>query len=88
MRDSYASYGLRFELRRPLEQDNALINRINNKLNSDEDAEKIPSTPDEANWHFGPRQRDCGSLISDMWTGTSVSLADCDQIAVRPIGGQ
>lgn len=86
-RYSYASHGLRFELRRPLEQDNAFINRINNKSEYDDDGEKVPSTADDANWYLGPQQRDRGSLISDMWTGTAASLADCDQIAVRPIGG-
>ncbi len=87
MRYSYASHGLRFELKRPAETDEAFIRRINNTAEYDENGEKVPNSADDANWYLGPRQRDRGSLISDLWTGAGVSLADCDQIAVRPIGG-
>ena len=87
MRYSYASHGLRFELKRPAETDEAFIRRINNTAAHDENGEKVPNSADDANWYLGPRQRDRGSLISDLWTGAGVSLADCDQIAVRPIGG-
>ena len=49
--------------------------------------EKVPSVADEAKWYLGPQQRDRGSIISDIWQGTAVSLADCDQIAIRAVGG-
>ncbi len=87
MRYSYASHGLRFELKRPLETDAAFVRRVNNAAEFDDNGEKIPGTADQANWYIGTQQRDRGSLISDIWTGTGASLADCDQIAVRPIGG-
>lgn len=86
-RYSYASHGLRFELKRPLEPEADFIRRINNKAEYDENGERLPTTADSDKWYLGSKQRDKGSLIADMWHGSAADLADCDQIAVRPIGG-
>jgi Subtilase family len=86
-RYAYASHGLRFELKRPLETDDAFTRRINNTAEHDENGDPVPSSAEDAQWYLGPQQRDRGSLIADIWTGTAASLADCDKIAVRATGG-
>jgi hypothetical protein len=35
----------------------------------------------------GNNQRNLGSLHQDIWEGTGAELADCDLIAVHPVGG-
>jgi hypothetical protein len=81
------SHGLRFELKRPLESADDFIRRINNEVEYDEGGGRVPTSADDAKWFIGPQPRDRGSLISDLWIGTAASLAACDQIAVRAVGG-
>jgi hypothetical protein len=81
-RYSYASHGLRFALRLPGESLHDFEQRIN-FLARDEDYERLST---QSEWALG-RVRDRGCLISDTWTASAASLADCDSIAVLPVGG-
>jgi Subtilase family len=83
-RYAYASHGLRFELRSPLERRvDDFIARINR--DEDEDGSRPPSGSDR--WLIGNNQRNLGSLHHDIWDGTGAELADSDLIAVYPVGG-
>lgn len=41
----------------------------------------------EPGWFLGPRGRDRGSILSDVWSGPAADLALRDHLAVYPIGG-
>jgi hypothetical protein len=85
-RYSYASHGLRFELKHPLESVEAFVGRVNREAQQEED-----DTPRSASgsdrWLVGPNQRNSGSLHQDIWEGTGADLAECGVLAVHAIGG-
>lgn len=83
---SYASHGLRFELKNPLESQAAFINRINRDAENDETS-NVSSPSGSVQWLVGPDQRNLGSLHQDIWEGSAQELAACDAIAVYPVGG-
>ncbi len=80
----YASYGLRFEVKRPTETDEQFSRRINKAEPSDE--EEMRSESDAQSWVIGP-QRHRGSIHSDTWEGTAAQLANCACLAVYPVKG-
>jgi hypothetical protein len=84
-RYSYASHGLRFDVRRPTESTLDFRQRINQMARQEE--ERRPSGSDAASWFFGPDQRTAGSLHTDIWTGTAADLAERGMIAVFPVSG-
>jgi hypothetical protein len=84
-RYAYGSHGLRFELKAPLEQQDDFLARVNREA-QDEEAGQRPSSGSDR-WFIGDRQRNLGSLHQDLWEGTGSELAECDLIAVNPIGG-
>ncbi len=87
-RYAYSSHGLRFKLKRPLEDEAAFVDRINRESRSEEEGRG--STPGSASdrWLFGPQGRDVGSLHQDDWEGgTGPELADMGMLAITPIGG-
>ncbi|KFU78454.1 Subtilase family protein [Amycolatopsis lurida] len=85
-RYSYASHGLRFELRSPLEQRlEDFVARVNRDA-GDEETGGRPSGGSER-WLVGSNQRNLGSLHHDIWDGTGAELADSDLVAVYPVGG-
>ena len=94
---SYASHDLRFKLQRFGESHEQFLQRINAeiiKADAHEDAsEDTEITAIKENnrgqdkWLLGPKVRDRGSLISDIWTGTGVELAEQNTLAVVPQGG-
>ena len=55
-RYSYASHGLRFEVRRPTETTDDFRKRVNQRARA-EDERLQPSESDAAEWFFGPEQR-------------------------------
>jgi hypothetical protein len=65
---SYASYGLRFELQNPLENQQQFIARVNRDAGDDEDSASRPSSGSER-WLIGSDQRNLGSLHQDIWEG-------------------
>lgn len=81
----YASHGLRFDVKTPLESLDEFRQRIN-KAARDEEYERSSSS-DSPRWFLGPDIRSLGSLHSDRWTGTAVELADRGFIAVYPVIG-
>lgn len=83
---AYASHGLRFEIKNPLESRNGFIQRINRDAETDEGAPP-QSSSSSIQWLVGPDQRNLGSLHQDIWEGSGQELAACDSIAVYPIGG-
>ena len=86
----YASHGLRFKMKRPGESPSQFLERINAQLAESEaraeDTEDV-SNVGQDKWLLGPKTRDRGSLISDVWTGTGAELANQNMLAVVPQGG-
>jgi hypothetical protein len=84
-RHRYASHGLRFAVKRELENTNEFRARINRAVQLEEaGANPVGAGPDE--WFLGSH-RNVGSVHSDIWTGTAAELARRDAIAVYPVGG-
>ncbi|MCE2668434.1 MAG: S8 family peptidase [Microcystis sp.] len=81
----YASYGLRFQVKKPLETNQQFQHRINKATREEE--KNISGIKEEDNWFLGPHLRSQGSLHSDIWTGTAVDLASRGMIGVYPVGG-
>jgi len=86
-RYSYASHGLRFDVRRVNEENEAFRKRLNQLALAEEEKRPTPAASDAAEWYFGPDYRVSGSLHSDIWTGTAADLADRGAIAVYPVTG-
>jgi Subtilase family len=86
-RYSYASHGLRFEVRRPTESTDDFRKRINKLALAEDESRPRSAATDAADWFFGPDLRGLGSIHSDTWTGTAADLADRGAVAIYPIGG-
>ncbi|MGH3827632.1 MAG: S8 family serine peptidase, partial [Pseudonocardiaceae bacterium] len=86
-RYSYASHGLRCDIRRATESDAAFQKRINQKALGE--GERRPASADDTGeWFFGSNhQRAPGSLHSDIWTGNAADLAQRGTLAVFPVTG-
>jgi hypothetical protein len=88
-RYSYASHGLRFDLRATGESNDEFVARLNGRsVDADDDAE-LPSAPgDRADWLIGPNHRNQGSLHSDLWRSFGAQAAATGGVlAITPIGG-
>ncbi|MDY6990811.1 MAG: S8 family peptidase [Thermodesulfobacteriota bacterium] len=83
---SYASHGLRFDVKRPLERLDAFRQRINQKAR-DEERGRSTESPADTEWVLGPNLRKHGSIHSDTWRGTAASLAERGYVAVYPVIG-
>lgn len=81
----YASYGLRFEVKRPLETEKKFQARINKATREEE--KNISNSRENDNWFLGTHLRNQGSLHCDIWTGTATDLASREMIGVYPVGG-
>ncbi|HYW79844.1 MAG TPA: S8 family serine peptidase, partial [Thermoguttaceae bacterium] len=81
----YQSHGLRFDVKRPLENEDDFHKRIS-KAAREED-EEVDTEKDGRKWDVGTKLRNKGSIHSDTWTGTAVELARCGVLAVHPISG-
>jgi hypothetical protein len=84
-RHQYASHGLRFDVKRVLEDDAQFRARINREARP-EGYEGPRRTSVDA-WFLGTNLRHTGSVHSDMWRGVAADLAQLDAIGVYPIGG-
>lgn len=83
---SYASHGLRFELKAPTEAVGDFVARVNQAATDEEQGSTSVARSDR--WLIGPNQRNVGSLHQDVWEdGTGPELASCGYLAVHPIGG-
>ncbi|MDI6628909.1 MAG: S8 family peptidase [Rhodococcus sp. (in: high G+C Gram-positive bacteria)] len=86
-RYSYASHGLRFDIRRATESTSDFEKRINQKALA-EDEKRTASADDTGEWFFGTKQQQApGSLHSDIWIGSAADLAQRGAIAVYPVTG-
>jgi len=83
---SYASHGLRFDVKRPLETFDEFRQRINQKAR-DEEGGRSTESPTDTEWVLGPNLRKHGSIHSDTWRGTAASLAERGYVAVYPVIG-
>lgn len=85
-RYNYASYGLRFDVRRATESNDQFRKRLN-QLALAEEEKRPTSAGDSSEWYFGPDHRVAGSLHTDIWHGTAVDLASRGAVAVYPVTG-
>jgi hypothetical protein len=85
-RYAYASHGLRFDLQGPLENQREFVQRVNRDAQSDEGGSSRSGTT-SSRWMVGADQRNLGSLHQDIWEGTGYELAECNSVAVYPVGG-
>lgn len=81
----YASHGLRFDVRRPLESIDDFQQRINKQARDEEYSRT--ATSDSGSWMLGERLRSLGSIHSDTWQGTTAELAARNHIAIYPVLG-
>jgi hypothetical protein len=81
---AYQSHGLRFAVRRPLEDNQKFAERINAAINFGAKRSK-PPVDDE--WLIGERLRTRGSVVSDCWSGSAADLAARGQLAIFPVNG-
>jgi hypothetical protein len=82
-RYSYASHGLRFDVRRATESEEEFMRRVN-RLGREEDY-KDPGHDDA--WLIGSDARSRGSVHSDVWRGTAADIANAGRVAVFPVSG-
>lgn len=80
----YSSCGLRFDMKRPNETLEQFQQRINN-LMRDDNYQNTNTT--DNHWYLGSKNRDVGSVHSDVWEDTAINLAQSGIIAVYPVVG-
>ncbi|XHS79311.1 S8 family peptidase [Burkholderiaceae bacterium UC74_6] len=89
----YQSHGLRFAVKGASETAERFTQRVNKidrveaTLEGELDEGEALPDPDSNDWHIGSQLRSLGSIHSDFWTGTAVSLAEKSHVAVFPVGG-
>ncbi|WP_406369667.1 S8 family peptidase [Streptomyces sp. NBC_00647] len=87
-RYTYASHRLRFAIKSPNESADGFERRITAQAETETDTpSSAKAFEGDANWLVGPRNRNQGSLHSDIWQGSATELADCGVLAVFPSGG-
>lgn len=85
-RYAYASHSLRFDLQGQLETRQEFIARVNRAAQAQEDGGPSGATTSQR-WLLGEKQRSLGSLHQDEWHGSGAELAQCNSVAVYPVGG-
>jgi fructosamine-3-kinase len=86
-RYSYASHGLRFDIRRATESNEDFQKRITQNALAEKE-QRPTSIGDTGEWFFGAdHQRSPGSLHTDIWTGNAADLAQRGALAVFPVTG-
>lgn len=80
--NGYPSHRLKFDMNTPLESKDDFIIRIG------KDTDDKPNTTNDSNrWIVGIRERNRGSVNSDIWVGPASEIAQCGIIAVYPASG-
>lgn len=82
-RSRYASHGLRFAMKDPLEKQEQFVNRL---LREETDEVEVHD-PKHKHWVLGPKLRGQGSLHSDTWEGDISELRKSDLLAIYPVSG-
>lgn len=85
-RHRYASHGLRFDVKRPTETLEQLVQRLS-AAGDDEDSPAAGSAAQSPPWLVGMKGRTKGSIHSDWWEGTAAELAAAGYLAVFPVTG-
>jgi len=80
----YQCYGLRYELKRPLEPADIFRQRINSLERGEE---KLPRAEPDPRWTFGSQSAAAGSLHCDVWSGPAAELAQRGLLAIYPVSG-
>lgn len=83
----YESYGLRFDVKRPLESEDEFRARINAAARDVADNRSIDGSGSNEDWFIGIQRRHKGSLHSDIWEGSAAELASRGILAVYPTTG-
>jgi hypothetical protein len=83
----YASHGLRFDVRRPLERLDAFQQRVNQQARDEESIPNRRTVKESGAWVLGENLRKLGSIHSDTWHGSAAELAERGYIAVYPVLG-
>ena len=83
----YASHGLRFDVKRPLEDLESFQQRLNQQTRDEGYMQRGGATSDSGKWVLGVNLRSLGSIHSDIWRGTAAELAERGYIAVYPVLG-
>ena len=81
----YESHGLRFDVKRPVENEQQFRSRLNVAAGDEE--EGTPSTGVDKDWMLGKNNRHRGSMHSDSWRGSAAELASRGMIGVYPAMG-
>jgi hypothetical protein len=87
LRHSYASHGLRFDVKGPLEPVEDFHARLNQMAYDESMGERPKAQGAGANWFLGSQVRHRGSLHTDIWSGTAIELAERGVLAVYPVSG-
>jgi len=82
----FQSYGLRFDVISPLEDEDQFKQRISRAMWADAN-QRPDNVPETRNWTVGSKGRTRGSIHSDWWTGTAVELSRSGTLAVYPVTG-
>jgi hypothetical protein len=82
---NYQSFGLRFDLRRRLEDINNFVRRVN-PLERENPRDPVVTVTDDG-WTFGPQSISAGSVHCDIRKGPAVHLAARDTICIKPVMG-
>ncbi|HOI79544.1 MAG TPA: S8 family peptidase [Petrimonas sp.] len=87
-RYTYASHALRFDINSSQEKDNIeeFKKRINKQSWEDEN-DRSETKGFREEWKIGTTYRNKGTVQSDSITLSGIEIADCNHIAVYPIGG-
>lgn len=79
----YASHGLRFAMKGPLESAESFKGRLLREESEEGDIQD----PAHEHWFLGPSLRQQGSLHGDTWQGDISQLMACNVLAVYPVSG-
>lgn len=82
----YQSFGLRFDLKRPLETTDQFKKRNNASEREDPRRAGQPAVQDDG-WILGPNGISAGALHCDVWRGTGARLAARNMICIKPVSG-
>ena len=85
-RHRYQSHGLRFDVSRPLETEEAFRQRLS-RSEWEDPGERPDNAPETRHWAIGDQGRRHGSIHSDAWTGNATELARSSLIGVYPVTG-
>jgi hypothetical protein len=83
----YASHALRFDLNSTGENKSDFLRRLNRAARDEEyDSDLAPDGGSER-WVIGKKNRQLGSIHSDIWKGTAAEIATCNMIGIYPVIG-